>query len=206
MATTSLPRPHRWRSPRRSVILGAALLVVAGSYVAATIVARHAPAKPASTATLQQVQTPDGPPPVVTQSLERVDQAIRVWSGNLARDSQDFVSATNLADLYALPLVDWAGVEARLDLGFAQAPGTRTGFGQESQVEWHAHLRTQLLEGVQRRPKASHSGLRIAAHRRGPSRQDLGHREVVGEPVFAADGSRLFGTVQRVTRILAKYL
>ena len=100
MATTSLPRPHRWRSPRRSVILGAALLVVAGSYVAATIVARHAPAKPASTATLQQVQTPDGPPPVVTQSLDRVDQAIRVWSGNLARDAQDFVSATNLADLY----------------------------------------------------------------------------------------------------------
>jgi PPOX class probable F420-dependent enzyme len=34
------------------------------------------------------------------------------------------VEAKNLADLYDLPLVDWAAVAARLDGGFTQAPGT----------------------------------------------------------------------------------
>src|SRR3954469_10070219 len=32
--------------------------------------------------------------------------------------------AKNLADLYNLPLVDWAGVTSRLDKGYTQAPGT----------------------------------------------------------------------------------
>jgi hypothetical protein len=32
--------------------------------------------------------------------------------------------ATNLADLYNLPTLDWAPLEARLDAGFTQAPGT----------------------------------------------------------------------------------
>jgi pyridoxine/pyridoxamine 5'-phosphate oxidase len=32
--------------------------------------------------------------------------------------------AKNLADLYELPLVDWARIEARLDEGVTQAPGT----------------------------------------------------------------------------------
>src|SRR3954470_5351710 len=30
----------------------------------------------------------------------------------------------NLADLYNLPLLDWNGIEARLDAGFTQAPDT----------------------------------------------------------------------------------
>jgi hypothetical protein len=34
------------------------------------------------------------------------------------------MEATNLADLYRLPLLDWASVEARLDEGLSQAPGT----------------------------------------------------------------------------------
>jgi PPOX class probable F420-dependent enzyme len=34
------------------------------------------------------------------------------------------MEATNLADLYSLPLVDWSGITARLDEGFSQAPGT----------------------------------------------------------------------------------
>jgi hypothetical protein len=34
------------------------------------------------------------------------------------------MDAKNLADLYELPLVDWAGIEARLDRGLTQAPGT----------------------------------------------------------------------------------
>ena len=34
------------------------------------------------------------------------------------------VEAVNLADLYDLPLLDWEAVEARLDEGLHQAPGT----------------------------------------------------------------------------------
>ena len=36
----------------------------------------------------------------------------------------DATSATNLAGLYDLPLIDWARIEARLDAGLSQAPGT----------------------------------------------------------------------------------
>jgi PPOX class probable F420-dependent enzyme len=34
------------------------------------------------------------------------------------------MEATNLADLYNLPLLDWSGIEARLGEGLSQAPGT----------------------------------------------------------------------------------
>src|ERR1700682_1480829 len=34
------------------------------------------------------------------------------------------MEAKNLADLYALPVVDWARIEARLDEGVTQAPGS----------------------------------------------------------------------------------
>ncbi|ABW13046.1 pyridoxamine 5'-phosphate oxidase-related FMN-binding [Parafrankia sp. EAN1pec] len=34
------------------------------------------------------------------------------------------MDATNLADLYDLPLLDWASVQARLAAGIAQAPGS----------------------------------------------------------------------------------
>ena len=34
------------------------------------------------------------------------------------------MDATNLADLYSLPQLDWARIQARLDAGIAQAPGS----------------------------------------------------------------------------------
>ena len=34
------------------------------------------------------------------------------------------MEATNLADLYQLPVLDWARIEARLQAGLSQAPGT----------------------------------------------------------------------------------
>jgi hypothetical protein len=34
------------------------------------------------------------------------------------------MEATNLAELYGLPLLDWAPIAARLDAGLTQAPGT----------------------------------------------------------------------------------
>jgi hypothetical protein len=34
------------------------------------------------------------------------------------------MDATNLADLYGLPILDWAPIQARLDAGIPQAPGS----------------------------------------------------------------------------------
>ena len=102
MATSWMPRPIRWRRPQRFLIIGAAFLVVAGTYTTAFLASRPAPSAQGAAAqpTTQSVPIPDGPPPAVTRSLDRIDQAIRVWSANLARDSEDFVSATNLGELY----------------------------------------------------------------------------------------------------------
>jgi hypothetical protein len=41
-------------------------------------------------------------------------------SGNV----RSVMEATNLADLYGLPTLDWARVQAQLDAGIAQAPGS----------------------------------------------------------------------------------
>src|SRR3954470_14954053 len=38
--------------------------------------------------------------------------------------SRGGMEARNLADLYDLPVIDWAGIESRLGLGVSQAPGT----------------------------------------------------------------------------------
>ena len=81
------PNPSRW-SPRPRfrplLLIGAALLLVVTTYAVGRLAA------PAATA----------PTPVADDSLAQIDQAIGVWSANLARDDADFVSATNLADLY----------------------------------------------------------------------------------------------------------
>ena len=34
------------------------------------------------------------------------------------------MDATNLADLYGAPLIDWSRIKARLDAGVSQAPGS----------------------------------------------------------------------------------
>lgn len=142
MATTSLPRPHRWRTPRRAVILGAALLVAAGSYAAGFVMTRHDTTPPASTAqAAAQVPIPGGPPAVVTQSLDQIDRAVKVWSANIARDNKDFISATYLADLYYSRarltgnLDDYSRAKQAVDLAIAAYPG-----GVGAQI-----LRAQLL-------------------------------------------------------------
>jgi PPOX class probable F420-dependent enzyme len=47
------------------------------------------------------------------------------------------MTATNLADLYDLPLLDWASIEARLAAGVAQAPGTG---GPDRHTSWLATI------------------------------------------------------------------
>ncbi len=45
------------------------------------------------------------------------------------------MEATNLADLYRLPLLEWTTVEARLELGVTQGPGTG---GPDRHTSWLA--------------------------------------------------------------------
>jgi PPOX class probable F420-dependent enzyme len=47
------------------------------------------------------------------------------------------MEAINLADLYKLPLLDWARVEARLQAGLSQAPGTG---GPDRHTSWLATI------------------------------------------------------------------
>jgi PPOX class probable F420-dependent enzyme len=47
------------------------------------------------------------------------------------------MDATNLAELYDLPLLDWAPIEARLDEGLSQAPGSG---GPDRHTCWLATL------------------------------------------------------------------
>ena len=53
----------------------------------------------------------------------------------------DATGATNLAELYGLPLVDWARIEARLEAGLSQAPGTG---GPDRHTCWLATINDAL--------------------------------------------------------------
>jgi hypothetical protein len=67
------------------------------------------------------------------------------------------VEERNLADLYHLPLVEWAAVTARLDRGVTQAPGTG---GPDRHTCWLADQRRRIP----------------ARHRR---RRDVGRRHIL---------------------------
>jgi tetratricopeptide (TPR) repeat protein len=86
--------------PRPSLVIGVAVLIVGVTYGIGRII--PAPATTGLNAAPSQptVATPDGPTGTADNSLARIDQAIGVWSANLGRDKADFISATNLADLY----------------------------------------------------------------------------------------------------------
>ena len=129
MATTSLSRPRRWRAPRRLVMLGAALLVAAGSYGVGMLVTRPSPSLPAAPQPAAEVPIPGGAPSVVTRSLDQIDRAVKVWSANIVRDDKDFVSATYLADLYYSRarltgnIDDYSRAKQAVNLALAAYPG-----------------------------------------------------------------------------------
>jgi hypothetical protein len=57
------------------------------------------------------------------------------------------MDATNLADLYSLPQLDWARIQARLDAGIAQAPGSG---GPDRHTCWLTALETVAPGGATR--------------------------------------------------------
>jgi tetratricopeptide (TPR) repeat protein len=100
-------RRLRWRRPRLLGILGAAMVVVAGTYGLSLF--QHASATRsaalAATAsgnpTTPTVSVPGAAPGLpAAGSIAQIDHSIAAWTKNLVANPDDFVSATNLAILY----------------------------------------------------------------------------------------------------------
>jgi tetratricopeptide (TPR) repeat protein len=91
------------RRPRALGMLGAALLVVGLTYVSsglhpsASLGTRPASSDPANRPAVALPGEPADQPAI--GSLEQIDHSIHAWTINLAANSKDFISATNLAVL-----------------------------------------------------------------------------------------------------------
>ena len=126
MAAISFRRSGRRGLPRPTLLVAIAFLVVAGSYAAATVF-RPASA-PATVAGGETIPLPDAAAVSTETSLAQIDSAIGVWSANLARDGADFVSATNLAGMYAArarltgAVDDYQRADAAVDRALAAYP------------------------------------------------------------------------------------
>jgi tetratricopeptide (TPR) repeat protein len=101
-AITSLPGPKGLPRPRVLGILLAALIVVAVTYVSggARQAAPTTATAPAHLADPTTIDTPGGAAGLIASSTAQIDQGIKVWSANLAKEPRDFFSATTLASLY----------------------------------------------------------------------------------------------------------
>jgi tetratricopeptide (TPR) repeat protein len=102
MTGATLPAQRRRRIPRPFAVITVAVLVAAASYGLGRLMPLPAvrPAPHATAVVAPAIPAPEGPTGAADDSMARLEQAINVWSANLARDSEDFISATNLADLY----------------------------------------------------------------------------------------------------------
>ena len=101
-AMTSLPGRKGLPRPRVLGILLAAVIVVAVTYVS-TGARQAAPTPATAPAHLSDPTTIDstgGAAGLIAASTAQIDQGIKVWSANLAKEPRDFFSATTLASLY----------------------------------------------------------------------------------------------------------
>ena len=86
--------------PRWAVVAAVAAALAMGSFAVSGLVRPPQPVPPA--ADIPALNLPDGPAAAAagTRPIEAIDRAIGVWTGNLERDSADFIAATNLTQLY----------------------------------------------------------------------------------------------------------
>ena len=104
LAAPQLPRP-RLRRIRPVLVVGAAIAIVAGTYLQAAIrptpVSQPvAPAAPVAAQAQPALLPPGEAPTADRDGLGAIDHAIRQWTSNLSRNSKDFLSATYLSSLY----------------------------------------------------------------------------------------------------------
>ena len=97
-AITSLPGRKGLPRPRVLGILLAAVIVVAVTYVS-TGARQAAPTTakaPAHLGDPTTIDTAAGAAGLIAASTAQIDQGIKVWSANLAKEPRDFFSATTL--------------------------------------------------------------------------------------------------------------
>ena len=146
-------QPHstrRWwlRRPVRFVL--AALLVVGASDLGLALVDRaptgtHPGSQPAAVGPQASIAMPGAPINATQSSTADIDAAIGVWTGNLRRDSADFVSATNLADLYLSRaritgnVDDYGRASQAVDMALAAYPANLSARVLRAQVRYATH-------------------------------------------------------------------
>lgn len=148
MASVSTSQLSPRRRSRPLLFLLAALAIAAGSFglnrlsllrtdpdASATRPSTVAPAGSPGPAAVSPVQAPDALPGNSTASTQELDKAVGVWTANLVRDPEDFVSAQNLALVYYTRgrltgnLDDYARAQEAVDQGLKAFPdnqGART--------------------------------------------------------------------------------
>jgi len=104
MSTATTPAPTRLGLPRPRIlgIVAAALIVAAASYIwtGAHTARQNTPAAPAHLADPATIDPIAGAAGLIASSTAQIDQGIKVWSANLAKEPRDFFSATTLTSLY----------------------------------------------------------------------------------------------------------
>jgi tetratricopeptide (TPR) repeat protein len=146
MASASNSQQSSHRRFRPLFFLLAALLIAVGSFGLSRLglvrsdadssVARPstvAPAGSAGPAALSPAQAPDAFPAQGTAATHDLDKAIGVWTANLKRDPEDFLSAQNLAQVYYSRgrltgnVDDYARAQEAVDQGLRAYPGNPGG-------------------------------------------------------------------------------
>ena len=98
----AMSRPTRLRRPRAAGILGAAIILVALTYVIGA--ARPGSVGQSTADTTGNPSTIEAPAGVAgnlaARSIEQINRSIDAWAANLKAEPRDFFSATNLATLY----------------------------------------------------------------------------------------------------------
>jgi tetratricopeptide (TPR) repeat protein len=187
---------------RPATLVAAALLVAAGSYALVTMAPQAIPPRSAAGPTPASVGLPDSPGP--DASLERIDAAIAVWSGNLERDGADFIAATNLGQLYLERArltglaTDYDRSLRAVDRGLAANPHLAAGRALRAQVLFASHD-FAAAEAAATKLLRDHPGLPQALATLGDARLERGdyggaesaYRELAEQVESAAVTARL---------------
>jgi tetratricopeptide (TPR) repeat protein len=133
LAEPQAPHPPRlpFRRIRPAAALAAALVVVVGSYAGSSLLgqpATHPITQAPADAPAVQIEPAGGPVTAAVGSLAQIDHSIGAWTANLAANSRDYLSASNLGILYDArgrltgDVGDYLRAEDALDRSLALAP------------------------------------------------------------------------------------
>src|SRR5215210_193694 len=98
LSATPLPLRSRPRLPRRATAIVAMAAVVAVASQFAAQLGGQRDEQPSTSAVVGLPGVPAAD--LALESRQRIDGAIAVWTGNLDRDSGDFIAALHLGELY----------------------------------------------------------------------------------------------------------